>query len=206
MEEVASLAQRFASRIEAIRPLQLPRFPGPPPVGSIPKTRPATATGTSSTPTGSMPRITGSPMTEASDGQTQPLRPLSNNSPSGAADELPALPQTGIPQQGAGPDLSSGAAAGAKSTVPRLDLAAVHGASPVEGAAGRLSGGAKAWMSQYQDPGQLEDEMVRQQHYLETGRVKIEGQVDSVNDMVEDWEEAVSPAQASQPVQNALQV
>ena len=206
MEEVESLAQRFASRIEAIRPLQLPRFPGPPPVSHIPKTWPATGTATS--PSGSMPQAMGSPMTEASDGQTHLSGFVRNSSsPSGAADELPALRQTRSPQQGTVPDAPSVAVAEVpKSSVPRLDLAAVHSASPVGGATGRLSDAARLWMSQYHDPSQMQDEMVRQQQHLETGRVKIEGQMESVSVMVEDWEEASSPSQTSQPVQNALQV
>ena len=212
MEEVACLAQRFASRIEAIRTLQLPRFPGPPPVGLI--TQPATATAASSTPTSSRPQVMGSPMTEASGGQMQPSSLVGTiSSPPGAADELPAPQQISSPQQSKNVDAP--AVAGARvlgSTVPRLDLAAMHSGHamppgfPEGPQQGHLSASARVRLWGYHDPDQMEDEMVKQQQHLETGRVKIEGQLDSVNVMVEDWQEPAGPLQTSQPVQNALQV
>ena len=228
MEEVRSLTVQFVTRIEAIRPMQLPRFPGPPPGTSHPDAPTATATRayqSNRTPV----RVGSGPAGEADEPDamatssrqqesfatarttTTTQQPVSNEAiPSSRAAAPMAQPASSSQSELSSDAFKADNISFSKSHVPPLDLAAMQSASAQEAPPAQqqshLSGAARVRMSQFDDTEKLQKDISRQQQQLESGPVKIEGQLSSVSFMVEEWEDAAGPLQTSQSVQNAVQV
>ena len=208
MEDVWSLANRFVDRIEAVRPMQLPRFPGPPPGFHSLAPQAATATAASED---SRPQVSSKSILQHSVGSRPGFSSVGSIAGEAGRADMSTSQEASSCQQ----RLDSGAlhtddASVSESKIPRLDLAGMlststQAAIPAQQSSSP-SGAARARMSQYDDTEKLKVDITRQQRQLESGQVKIEGQLSSVNFMVEEWDDAAGPLQTSEPEQNAVQV